>query len=338
MAQSTGTVPVMQPTETIEDFLICSICHGEMQNTATTSCGHRYCLACIGQWLTENVTCPCCNNRLQRSNLTQDRQFDSFVEIVKNELQKHQETRELKESLEAELTSLKDTLLEKDLSARQAQTKIKELEETIQIFKQETKRLKDEIAAKEQLFKKEKDSLTQKLLSARALIRETEQHLKETATNLENEQALSRKLNGDLKMSESNCQILTAHIEFLLRQNTLLQCQLGSLQQIDVTCRLLEEKITEIEEEKRELIKKNCKMLSENEALLQQKGEHSGVLMKSKHEISQLKQELVAAKERIKRIQENMKSLQMKNDGLKEDLYKNEQKLTMSRHFFVPEQ
>ncbi|KAK3592690.1 hypothetical protein CHS0354_037826 [Potamilus streckersoni] len=303
MAEATDNDTTMQPADAITDFHICSNCPGNLQDTAT-SCGHRYCLTCIMQWL-DNMTCPCWTIQLFQNSMLQDQLFHSFIDHL----------------------------------PRHAQTLKKHLEMTIETCQKEIKLLKDQIAFKEQHFKKETDNLLQKLSVAQSEIKEKEQQWNEIENKFENEKNNTRLLMEELEKSQHNRKMFEAHVEFLEGENAMLKDQLGSLQHIDETCRLLDEKFTKIEQDRRSLIGEIDRTSSENQELIKQVEEYKWwSLMRQKPDVSQLKQELADANENKERMHQNIKSLLNQIDRLTEDLYKKEQKLIHSRHFIILEQ
>lgn len=54
----------------IDEELICSICHGVLENPVKTiNCEHDFCKKCINRWLSMNSTCPVDRSNTIRNNL-----------------------------------------------------------------------------------------------------------------------------------------------------------------------------------------------------------------------------------------------------------------------------
>ncbi|KAL3881009.1 hypothetical protein ACJMK2_033210 [Sinanodonta woodiana] len=99
----------------------------------------------------------------------------------------------------------------------------------------------------------------------------------------------------------------------------MLQNHVKSLDQVDENCRLLAQQNAEIEQEKMCLNEEMVKLSSGYNTLLYREGELSTAFKKSNNMVLQLRMELGAAKERIKRIQEENMHLQMTIEGLQHD-------------------
>ncbi|KAL3881010.1 hypothetical protein ACJMK2_033211 [Sinanodonta woodiana] len=295
----------MQPAEAVPDFFYCSNCLGNMQDTAPTSCEHRFCLSCVMQWL-DNMTCACYTNQLCQNHMLQDQLFHSFIESL----------------------------------PRHSQTVKKHLEMTIDTCQKEIQLLKDQMAFKEQYFNKEIDNLLNKLSVAQAEIMEKDQQWREAENKFENEKNQTRLLMEDLVKTQTSCKMLEIHVEFLECDNTMLKDHMESLQHIDKTCRHLEEKFTDIEQDRRVLIGEIGRTSSENQELTKQVAEYKWLsLMKYKPDVLQVNQELADAYEsKERKLREKMKSLLNQIDRLKEDLYKKDRELMRSRHFSISEQ
>lgn len=77
---------VCQQVAVLEEYFQCSICLNTMQAAMMTSCGHRYCNKCIGEWVDRHHNCPCCNGALDRTRLVKDHQFDGLIGVCSGNL------------------------------------------------------------------------------------------------------------------------------------------------------------------------------------------------------------------------------------------------------------
>lgn len=54
----------------------CNICLNDMSEFIIINCGHCYHKECIGEWLLNKPTCPCCRNVVKTQNYNYENDFD----------------------------------------------------------------------------------------------------------------------------------------------------------------------------------------------------------------------------------------------------------------------
>ncbi|XP_077989618.1 uncharacterized protein LOC144443895 [Glandiceps talaboti] len=85
-------LPLSIPVKPLLEHLSCPICMSVLTNTYMTPCGHRYCKDCIVECVNRRHKCPCCNRDIVSNNqLIQDHQFDSLIQIIKDENERAEE-------------------------------------------------------------------------------------------------------------------------------------------------------------------------------------------------------------------------------------------------------
>lgn len=57
------------PNEEVSDDIICIICQSPITVGSLTACGHRFCKACLDEWLARHSTCPMCKSHTDRDTV-----------------------------------------------------------------------------------------------------------------------------------------------------------------------------------------------------------------------------------------------------------------------------